>query len=239
MRVIRLLATKCLIIQMILCGISAHAEPKKVGQVYDVKVEAFVIRDEVKTPVDKPDDVFLGDILGVDQRRSRLQIALAKSSERRPITIKYGRLRLAGISELTECEMLDGVGVFAGPPKPCNVVSKDFRLEENGTLYEVHVQAQDSRVFVYDGSVSVFSTNPAYPQPQLVQAGEWVRARMGEPIPAPTKFMLQGVAAGPGSGSTECIYSNCKITDEVPISMPPEFPPPALISPPPNPPGRQ
>ena len=239
MEVIRYIGIKCLIFQMLFYGMSAHAEPKKVGQVYDVKVEAFVIRDEVKTPVDKPDDVFLGDILGVDQRRSRLQIALTRSSERRPITIKYGRLRLAGISELTECEMLDGVGVFEGPPKPCNVVSKDFRLEENGTLYEVHVQAQDSRVFVCDGSVSVFSTNPAYPQPQLVQAGEWVRARKGEPIPAPTKFLLQGVAAGPGSGSTECIYSNCKIVDEVPISMPPEFPPPALIPPPPNPPGRR
>ena len=239
MEVIRYIGIKCLIFQMLFYGMSAHAEPKKVGQVYDVKVEAFVIRDEVKTPVDKPDDVFLGDILGVDQRRSRLQIALTRSSERRPITIKYGRLRLAGISELTECEMLEGVGVFEGPPKPCNVVSKDFRLEENGTLYEVHVQAQDSRVFVYEGSVSVFSTNPAYPQPQLVQAGEWVRARKGEPIPAPTKFLLQSVAAGPGSGSTECIYSNCKIVDEVPVSLPPNFPPPALISPPPNPPGRR
>ena len=239
MEVIRKSGVKYLIFLVLFLGMSVHAEPKKVGQVYDVKVEAFVIRDEVKTPVDKPDDVFLGDILGVDQRRSRLQIALTRSSERRPITIKYGRLRLAGVSELTECEMLEGVGVFEGPPKPCNVVSKDFRLEENGTLYEVHVQAQDSRVFVYDGSVSVFSTNPAFPQPQLVQAGEWVRARKGEPIPAPTKFMLQGVAAGPGSGSTECIYSNCKIVDEVPISMPPEFPPPALAPPPPNPPGRR
>ena len=239
MEVIRYIGIKCLIFQVLFYGMSAHAEPKKVGQVYDVKVEAFVIRDEVKTPVDKPDEVFLGDILGVDQRRSRLQIALTKSSERRPITIKYGRLRLAGSSELTECEMLDGVGVFEGPPKPCNVVSKDFRLEENGTLYEVHVQAQDSRVFVYDGSVSVFSTNPAYPQPQLVQAGEWVRARKGEPIPTPTKFVLPGFAAGPGSGSTECIYSNCKITDKVPISTTRIFTPQPLIPPPPNPPGRQ
>jgi hypothetical protein len=239
MRVIRDLIIKCLILHMLFFGISAHAEPKKVGQVYDVKVEAFVIRDEIKTPVDKPDDVFLGDILGVDQRRSRLQIALTRSSERRPITIKYGRLRLAGISELTECEMLDGVGVFEGPPKPCNVVTKDFRLEEDGTLYEVHVQAQDSRVFVYDGSVSVFSTNPAYPQPQLVQAGEWVRARKGEPIPAPTKFMLQGVAAGPGSGSTECIYSNCNIVDDVRSDPPEGNPFQPLIPPPPNPPGRR
>ena len=239
MEVIRKPGVKYLIFLVLFLGMSVHAEPKKVGQVYDVKVEAFVIRDEVKTPVDKPDDVFLGDILGVDQRRSRLQIALTRSSERRPITIKYGRLRLAGVSELTECEMLEGVGVFEGPPKPCNVVSKDFRLEENGTLYEVHVQAQDSRVFVYDGSVSVFSTNPAYPQPQLVQAGEWVRARKGEPIPAPTKFLLPGFAAGPGSGSTECIYSNCKFTDDVRIPPREVFPYQPLITPPPNPPGRR
>ena len=208
----------------------------KIGEIYDVKVEGYVIRDDVESPVKKPDPVYIGDLLGVHRRNSKLSVILSEGDDV-PIEIRYGYMRLAGESGLIECQFKKGNFVIKGPPKPCKGSTPDIlRLDEQGTLYEVDVQATNSLVFVFEGSVAVYSTNPEYPEPQLVHAGEWVRARKGEKIPKPQRFMWPPT---PSSGSKECIYSNCKQTDNVLIPPPPVYTPWILTPPPdPNPPGQ-
>ena len=161
----------------------------KIGEVYDVKVEAYVIRNDIESSIDKPDPVFVGDLLGVKRRNSKLSVILSEGDDV-PIEIRYGYMRLAGDEELIECQFKKGNFVIKGPPQPCKGSTPDIGLiEEQGTLYEIDGQATNSRVFVFEGSGAVYSTNPEYPEPQLLHAGEWVRARKGEPIPKPQRFM--------------------------------------------------
>lgn len=219
-----------------LTAVTSLMAQEKVGEVLDVKVEAFVIRDEVEESINKPDDIFIGDLLGVHRRNSKLSVILS-DSDNEPIEIRYGYMRLAGDAELIECQFKKGNFVIKGPPQPCIGSTPDIgKIEEQGTLYEIDVSASDSRVFVFEGAVAVYSTNPAYPDPRMVHAGEWVRARKGQPIPQPQKFMW---APGPGSGSSECIYSDCSLINKVPIPPPPVFTPRILLPPPPNPPGQR
>lgn len=108
-----------------------------------------------------------------------------------------------------------------------------------GTTFEVLTEARESRVYVYEGIVAVTSTDPRFPEVVLVQAGEWARAREGEPISAPKVFILSRARFDPGSGASDCVYSNCKVIDDPRIPEQPVYTPGVLIPPPPNPPGRR
>lgn len=117
------------------------------------------------------------------------------------------------------------------------VLITDFiTTEPYGTLYEVYALPEESRVYVYDGEVAVTSTDPRFTDTIYVHAGEWVRARKGQTISPKKRFMI---ATGPGSGSSACIYSNCKITDDPRIPLEPVVTPQVLIPPNPNPPSRR
>lgn len=229
-------------------GMLAVAQPgiaqNVVGQVSDVENYAYVIRNgNDENEIKKPDDVRLGDIVGVNKRPrgSKLTIQFKKRGGTEAPWLEInrgGRVKLESINDaIVKCELDHGSYTVNGPPQPCEPVTPDIgRIEDEHTRYEIDVQASSTRVFVHEGAVSVFSTNPDYPEPRLVSAGEWVRARKGEEIPPPKRFTM---ALGPGSGSSECIYSDCKLVNSLLIPARPVVTPGVLIPPPPNPPGRQ
>jgi ferric-dicitrate binding protein FerR (iron transport regulator) len=218
-------------------GSPAVAEAE-VGKIDSAEPGAFAIRGETRSTVENDASVLLDDILGSTQNTG-LRISLADNGGDVAVSFRNGSLALRGRDKLAEIEITEGVVLVEKKPPEIRVTSKDIGdITTIETLYEVHVQAQDSRVFVYEGKVLVSSADSPFPA-EKVGAGEWVRVRKGEKIDGPYQFFVGDLAAGPGSGSAECIYSNCKLTDKVPVPPPPVFTPQVLLPPPPNPPGQR
>ena len=245
MRIKPVISSACPLVLFLLAGSPAISQ-EQVGEVSDRTGKAWVIRENafdgetLEQPIDKPEAVYYKDMLGAGED-SVLKISLFDGDSE--ITISAGSAHLAEWDKLTKVikvRLENGILLyehFGDVEGPC-VGTSLAEIECLGTVVEVHAQAYESRVFVYEGKALVSSTDPGIMETQLLHAGEWVRSRKGEPIPPPQRFITGEVAAGPGSGSTQCIHSNCKITDEVLIPPPPVFTPPALAPPPPNPPGR-
>jgi hypothetical protein len=104
----------------------------------------------------------------------------------------------------------------------CCVKTASTMICPDGTDFYVQANGWEADIFVVEGNVSVQSNNPAFPEGRIVR-----------PIPAPRSYRLPDAR----SGSSDCIYSNCKLTDRIPILSPPFPPPEPLIAPPFNPPG--
>ena len=230
-----------LTILLLLVGSSAIGQ-KKVGQVSDVDMEAWVERDGDVTELSQKEPFNLGDTLFVEEYpdNNKLTLLFENDEGEKFDTIELGsggKVSLSGDnSSSVICDFVGGNHLIKG--KPCKGVYRDGVLVVNQTIYEVDIRAKSTRLFVYEGSVSVYSnsTNPEHAEPRHVHAGEWVRFSKGEPIPKPQKFTM---AIGPGSGSTECIHSDCKLVNNVLIPERPVVTPSVLIPPPPNPPGRR
>ncbi len=162
------------------------------------------------------------------------------------VLLDQGRLRLTGNVDDPVCELIDGTAVFrsegsedrdfqTGDPVSCKFTTEAAGHTHEGTEFVLTARGHESSVFVMEGVVEVTSSDPEkFPGVQLVHAGEWLRARKGMPIPPPQRWKR----SGPGSGSSNCITSNCRLTDEVPIPFPPVVTPQALPPPPFNPPGK-
>lgn len=238
---------------LIFMAISPAMAEKKIGQITKDSDPGYVIREKVQKDIGFPEDIELGDALGVFESGDELRISFENTyntsqeargedqKKRTEVTVNYGVVKLAssdkGVMEF-ECVLDRGSSaIFEHPPHTCRPVVPDAsNVSAEGTRYQVDVMARDTRISVYEGVVSITSTNANYPEPRHVHAGEWVRFRKGEPIPKPKKFTM---AIGPGAGSTECIYSDCKLVDSVLIPSRPVVTPGELIPPPPNPPGQR
>ncbi len=156
------------------------------------------------------------------------------------VTVSSGEVKMVdeGDGE-TALKIERGVTLIDGHFEHTLVFSDELSVPNTSTVYEIHATPGESRLYVYAGEATVFSRNLKYPDPVVVRAGEWVRAN-GEAISPPERFIAGEVSSGPGAGTSACIYSDCKITDEYPIPQPPVLIPEALIPPPVNPPsGRQ
>ena len=212
----------------------------EIGKVEDVKSSAWVERDGNEVKIAKTDAIRLGDTVFVKNRpkpnKVKLKFEMSAGDEHGSIELmRGGKVRFFGeTGSEVKCEYLNDGHLIVG--KPCEPIVKDGRLEVTHTIYELDIQPRSTRLFVYEGSVSVYSTDTSFPDPRVVHAGEWVRFSEGKEIPKPKRFTL---AIGPGSGSTECIYSDCKLVNSVLIPSRPVVTPEALIPPPPNPPGRR
>jgi hypothetical protein len=160
------------------------------------------------------------------------------------IEMEDASLELVGNAEKLVCKIYDGTVRFNGETKQeldeqeketgCCVETPAGKACPFGTDFIVQSKGYETSVFVMQGVVSVTSNNPKFPE-QRVNAGEWVNFRKDMPIPPPQRYRPSDA----GSGSSDCIYSNCKITDLVSLSGP-WLPPPEVLAPPPfNPPGRK
>lgn len=161
------------------------------------------------------------------------------------IEMEDASLELVGDAEKLVCKIYDGTVRFNGETKQeldeqeketgCCVETPAGKACPFGTDFIVQSKGYETSVFVMQGVVSVTSNNANFPEEQRVHPGEWVSFRKDEPVPVPQGYRRSDAR----SGSPDCIYSNCKLTDLV-LIPPPANPSPGILIPPPfNPPGRK
>lgn len=244
----------CLVLLFILTTGTATAQDKKrAGQAIDVVGKAIrYLEGDATETLNKGDNFFTGDKLGPDLSATKSVLTLQFDCKRlRLKCAKTPDLKLdSGSVELVFkknpdnvqesfliCDLSPGHYRMEGNPAPCQYVTKDGKIIKRGTVLEVDVRARYTRVFVLEGWVEIYSIGTSNDsKPQSVYAGEWVQFSEGKPIPKPQRFTM---AIGPGSGSTECIYSDCKLVNSVLIPERPAVTPSVLLPPNPNPPGRR
>jgi hypothetical protein len=231
-------------ILMLLAGNTAFSqEGEVVGQVVSFKPDRSFIYHEVSVaqpspqePIDSNILVHHTDVLEAKDK-GKIEVKLIPSGQ---IDIESGRMHLLdGPGGAPVARVEGGLVRVEGTLENYTVVTDLITTDPWGTIYEVHADARESRVFVYEGVVNVTSTDPRFTEPVPVRAGEWVRAREGEPVSAPQIFIISRARFDPGSGTAECIYSNCKIIPDPRIPEQPPYTPGVLIPPPPNPPGQR
>jgi hypothetical protein len=198
--------------------------------------EVSAARPAPQEPIEANVEVHHTDVLEA-RDDGKIEVKLIPSGQ---IDIESGRIHLLddpGGAPVARVE--GGLVRVEGSLENYTVVTDLITTEPWGTIYEVLAEARESRVYVYEGAVAVTSTDPRFPEPVIVKAGEWVRARQGEPVTEPRVFILSRARFDPGSGASDCIYSNCKIIDDPRIPEQPDYTPGVLIPPPPTPPGRR
>lgn len=186
-------------------------------------------------------DVKLNDVFMVPDAGN---ITLNLPSVHTVIEITRGKVEITGTPDDIVCEVHGADVHFIEPGKKemeelgiksCCSESNGKSICPNGTEYMVQARGYETSVFVVEGEVSIVDELSGEPTERTVRAGEWVNFRKGEVTPPPQRYRLSDAR----SGSSDCIYSNCKITDLVP-PFGPWFPPPEILAPPPfNPPGRK
>lgn len=198
--------------------------------------EVGAARPSPQEPIEGNIDVHHTDVLEAKDD-GKIEVKLIPSGQ---IDIESGRIHLLDDPSGARVARVEGGLVrVEGSLENYAVITDLIETSPFGTIYEVLAEARESRVYVYEGVVVVTSTDPRFPEEVVVNAGEWVRAREGEPISAPKVFILSRARFDPGSGASECIYSNCKIIDKVLVPELPYSTPNYLVPPDPNPPGRR
>lgn len=242
-----LIREKLAIILVLLAFFGSTAAPAQeaevVGQVSNfiagrsfIYHEVSAARPAPQEPIEGNVDVHHTDVLEAKDD-GKIEVKLIPSGQ---IDIESGRIHLLddpGGAPVARVE--GGLVRVEGSLENYTVVTDLITTEPWGTIYEVIAEARESRVYVYEGAVAVTSTDPRFAEPVIVNAGEWVRAPEGEPVSKPRVFILGRARFDPGSGASDCIYSNCKIIDDPQIPEQPDYTPGVLIPPPPNPPGRR
>ena len=130
-------------------------------------------------------------------------------------------------------------GTFSQRADSFQVVTKEGVMGVQGTEFLVEAVFNESRVYVYSGVVAVTSRDPAYPQPQILRAGQFTRVRPGEPVEAPVDFITAPDAAADGllgSGGAQDIQSGGDQSLDPAALAPPA--PEVVLPPEPNPPSR-
>lgn len=114
----------------------------------------------------------------------------------------------------------------------CLVKAGDFFYRHLSTDFLIEARGVETSLFVMEGAVEVSSINPELTQKVVVNAGEWLVTRKGEPIPPAKRYRR----TDPVSGNSECIYSWCRLTRGVITEPEGRL---GLVPPSPNPPGQR
>ena len=237
------IASACLSLMFIIASPASFAA-NSVGQVTFASAESYIERVIDKFSLEVPEggsaeNIEENDVLTTRGGIIRLSLEIALQTE---IKVRNGSLQLTRTDDELTCHVLKGTVQFAkkrykkGTAKLCTVLAGTTKEESEGTNFLVNIKGNKTSVFVIEGTVAVSSTEPEFQEedPVLVHTGEWLRAEKGRSIPPPQRFRLSDA----GSGSSECIYSNCKVTDNILIPRQPVFRP-VLLPPPLNPPSRR
>ncbi len=161
------------------------------------------------------------------------------------IKMRNSRMKLLKDETGLVCEVTKGLVQFTrdtakrfrkGVSELCEVLAAKVRLDPDGTDFVVKARPTEASIFVMEGKVHVTNLSAGFAgDEKTVHAGQWLRARADEALPDPARFRPRNAR----TGGTECIYSNCTLTDKIPIPPPPVFTPGVLIPPPPNPPAQR
>ena len=232
---------------------SIHAATE-VGQVSVFEPEnSFVYREVKPLPsISEPEDITENIIINHQDALkandgSELKFFLFEGSLGE-ITVASGRLHLIdGDDDVKLIKVERGLARFdnsataeevlaqaEGGDNQYKPVTDLIVTDPKGTVYEIFAQARESRVYVYEGEVTVSSRDTQFSKTVLLKAGEWVRALEGQEISDKQRFIA--TTNGPVSGSSACIYSDCYWNNYVPVDPPLVLP---LIPPNPNPPGSE
>ncbi len=227
---------------LFLVGSNASISQVNIGSVTDATFKSSRNSEDFEIPLKNPKPVKTGDLLTAYGEKSWFLLDLDVLGSL--VMVTDGSLELVGTDAGLECR-ITGFVVFKDyeftaddvqGSSLCSAWANPGIYDPNGTKYMIHAQGYQSSVFVFEGEVAVTRTEPEFQglDPVIVHAGEWLLSREGMPIQKPQKFRR----SDPGSGNSECIYSNCKITDDLRNpGEPPRRPP--LPSPPLHPPGRR
>lgn len=238
---------------LVVCCTSAAAAERPVGRITKFgKNQAFIYHGVTvgePSPQEPIDGNILVHHLDVLQTRKgeELRMNWLKPQDRIALgeppvmSLTEGSLYLHEDKDARIAELSGGLVRVEGETEGYNVWTNLVVTNPFGTVFEVEARARESRVFVYDGMVSVSSRDPRFPDPVVVLAGQWVRAREGEGVSEPQTFILAGSGLDEelGSGGADCFDSDCTFVNKVPIPPPPVFTPDVKVPPPPNPPGRR
>lgn len=231
-----------------------------IGTVTDFQKQGYVVRlgalegawdpeDDLYKVVEKGDRIYTGDILGALKRKGKVFVSLRGLETQQPLVVKAGEIKLAlqddadlavcpqkeigEVAEKLKLEVERGTIELNGDHSDLMVKTNAAHICPLGTSFEVRSLDEETQVFVFAGEVQVSSLDLRYVH--RVPAGHWISASVGRPIHAAKPFTAVA-ANGPGSGTTECIQSDCTKIHKVPVPDPPVYRSP-IFAPGPNPPG--
>ena len=122
------------------------------------------------------------------------------------------------------------------------VQTSEGTMGVQGTEFDVIAEDRRTQIYVYEGSVSVTSRDPRYPETVILQAGDSGEIRAGAPAAQPIRFVVteEEAEAVPSSGGSLCQTGDCTQSDSL-VSATPEPPtgPGPRQPPEPNPPGTE
>lgn len=214
--------------------------------------------DDVFKKAEIGDNIYLGNIVGAKRKNGVVYFVLAGKPSTTVYEVHWGEVKVALQTELdlTVCpeeaqdkfddakedfkdaaekytlEVERGSVQFDGEHHDILVKTDAANICPLGTSFEVRSVNAETQVLVYEGEVHVSSLDAQYEH--WVPAGHWITASVGSPIIAPRPFRV--MTKGPGSGSTECIQSDCTKIHKVPIPDIPDYRR-RIFAPGPNPPG--
>lgn len=95
-----------------------------------------------------------------------------------------------GLLELTRGRLRSRVSdAFSNREDSYKVATREGVMGVQGTEFEVIARLRETAVYVYSGVVSATSQDPAFPEPMILRAGDFLSFGLGEPLPPPTRFM--------------------------------------------------
>jgi hypothetical protein len=179
-------------------------------------------------------DILLNDKLSSED--GIVQLSLDDANLTDIVMLQDASLKVTKVEEELFCNVT-GIVLFSRTPAKepaatCNAFAGGVNFKHNDTMFLLNARGYETSLFVMEGSVEVSSAEPELSEKVIVNAGEWLVTRKGEPIPKPKKYRRIDVV----SGNNECIYSWCRLTRGVIIEPPYR---PVLSPPPPNPPGHR
>jgi hypothetical protein len=211
-----------------------------------------VVRADAKSQIERSGPVVIDPIFDGQAETHVIQLNDTLSSskggfvqmhldlERRTeVIVREGRVNITETDEGLTCNV-SGTVLFSrsrvrkDASKSCDVFAGGFNFRHLSTEFLIDARGVETSLFVMEGAVEVSSADPNFPEKQEVVAGEWLATRKGHPVPRPQRYLR----SDPGSGSSVCLYSWCRITRNI-LTDGPDIPIRVLIPPPPNPPGRQ
>ncbi len=96
---------------------------------------------------------------------------------------------------------------FSSRQDSYKVETREGVMGVQGTVFEVVAATRETSVYVYSGVVSATSQDPGFPGATLLQAGDFISIRLGEPIRPPTRFFGAADEAATASNADAVIGS--------------------------------
>jgi len=235
-------------------SLSVLAQDQVVGEVIRLQGQASLVRADISSAVSIGDNVQRNDQL-ITQNQALVEVQFIDGSsftldENAEVAIaQYAPgSEPRSLLQLTRGRLRSQVSsAFSNREDSYKVATREGVMGVQGTVFEVVAAARETSVFVYTGVVSATSQDPDFPGSTILQAGDFISIRLGEPIRPPVKFFganQQATASAAdaviGSGGDQAIISGGDQTSDPTAPAPTMSDQPVgdmgMMPPPPRPP---